>query len=90
MYYLWYNDESGRLLLRRPMDAADRGVKVRLLLDDRLLIGMDRTLVALQSHPNIDPRIFNPWTNRRAGRVVEFIGPPGSVEHAHAQQAADR
>jgi len=73
MYYLWHGDDSGRLLLRRAIDAADRGVKVRIIVDDLLLGGKDRALVALNEHPNIQFRIFNPWTNRQVGRGVEFI-----------------
>jgi len=73
MYYLWYADDSGRLLLKRVIQAANRGVKVRFIVDDLLLIGKDKTLVALHEHPNIQLRIFNPWRNRKAGRGVEFV-----------------
>ncbi len=73
MYYLWYADDSGRLMLERVIRAAERGVKVRLLVDDLLLIGGDKTLVALDQIPTIQLRVFNPWTNRKAGRGVEFI-----------------
>ena len=73
MYYLWYDDVSGLLMLKHVIDAAERGVKVRMIVDDLLLIGNDRTLVALDEHPNIQFRIFNPWTNRQAGRGVEFL-----------------
>ncbi len=74
MYYLWYGDDSGRLLLKRAIQAADRGVKVRFIIDDMLLIGEDKTLVALQAHPNIQLRIFNPWYNRKLGLGLEFVG----------------
>jgi putative cardiolipin synthase len=73
MYYIWYADDSGRLLLDRVLRAANRGVRVRLVVDDLLLIGEDKTLIALNEHPNIQFRIFNPWTNRKAGRAVEFV-----------------
>jgi putative cardiolipin synthase len=73
MYYLWYADDSGRLLLKRVIQAANRGVKVRFIVDDLLLIGKDKTLVALHEHPSIQLRIFNPWRNRKAGRGVEFV-----------------
>ena len=72
--YLWYADHSGRLLLDRAIRAADRGVKVRLIVDDLLTIGLDQVLVELQRHPNIEFRIFNPWESRgtiqRAGEMV--------------------
>jgi putative cardiolipin synthase len=74
MYYLWYGDDSGSLLLRRVIQAADRGVKVRFIVDDLLLMGKDKTLVALNDHPNIKFRIANPWQNRKAGRGMEFVG----------------
>ncbi|MFV2089339.1 MAG: phospholipase D family protein [Pseudomonadales bacterium] len=73
MYYLWHADDSGRLLLKRVIQAADRGVSVRLLIDDLLLTNDDRVLMALDQHPNIQFRIFNPWKNRKVGRVVEFV-----------------
>jgi putative cardiolipin synthase len=74
MYYLWYGDNTGRLLLKRVILAADRGVNVRIIVDDLLLIGNDKALVALNGHVNIQLRIFNPWKNRKAGRVIEGIG----------------
>jgi len=79
MYYLWYADDSGRLLLKRVVQAANRGVKVRFIVDDLLLIGKDKTLVALHEHPNIQLRIFNPWRNRKAGRGVEFVARFGQL-----------
>jgi putative cardiolipin synthase len=72
--YLWYADHSGRLVLDRAIRAADRGVKVRLLLDDLLTIGLDQTLYELEAHPNIQFRVFNPWGKRglmqRAGEAL--------------------
>lgn len=72
--YLWYPDHSGRLLLDRAIRAAERGVKVRLIVDDLLTIGLDQVLVELQRHPNIEFRVFNPWEDRgviqRAGEMV--------------------
>ena len=74
LYYLWYGDNSGSLLLKRVLMAADRGVRVRLLIDDLLLIGGDKTLVALHQHPNIQLRMFNPRRQRKLGMGVEYIG----------------
>lgn len=72
--YLWYPDHSGSLLLDRAIRAADRGVKVRLIVDDLLTIGLDEALVDIVAHPNIDLRIFNPWRKRgiaaRGGEMV--------------------
>lgn len=74
LYYLWYDDDSGRLLLDRVIRAADNGVRVRLLIDDLLLIGGDKGLVAIDQHPNIQLRLFNPKRQRKAGMVVDFLG----------------
>jgi len=79
-YYLWYGDAAGRLLAKRLLDAADRGVKVRMLVDDLNTLFSDAGTVALRdktaalmdAHPNLELRLFNPWSNREiAGRVGE-------------------
>jgi putative cardiolipin synthase len=57
---------SGTLLFKELCDAAGRGVKVRLLLDDHNTAGLDAMLAALDAHPNIEVRLFNPVTNRAA------------------------
>jgi len=74
LYYLWYGDNSGGLLLKRVLMAADRGVRVRLLVDDLLLIGGDKTLAAIHQHPNIQLRMFNPRKQRNLGMAVEYVG----------------
>ncbi|WP_251976109.1 phospholipase D family protein [Salinicola avicenniae] len=63
-YYIWRDDLTGTLLLDALRDAADRGVRVRLLLDDNGTTGMDDTLVTLDANPNIDVRLFNPFRHR--------------------------
>jgi putative cardiolipin synthase len=73
--YLWYPDVSGRLLLERAILAAQRGVRVRLLIDDLLTAGLDQVLANIQQEPNVELRLFNPWRNRRlTGRVGQMIG----------------
>jgi cardiolipin synthase C len=82
MTFIWWGDEVGDLVLKRVLDAADRGVKVRLIVDDMTTIddGKGFTLrdvsnAAVAAHPNIELRVFNPWGNRGAvGRAVEFVG----------------
>jgi putative cardiolipin synthase len=74
LYYLWYSDDSGLLLLERILRAADRGVSVRLLVDDLLLIGGDKGLVAIDRHPNVQLRLFNPKRQRQAGMAADFVG----------------
>jgi cardiolipin synthase C len=63
-YYMWKHDLTGLLLTNEVLKAADRGVRVRLLLDDLNTYGFDRTHVALDTHPNISVRLFNPSRNR--------------------------
>ncbi len=73
--YLWYPDVSGKLLLERAVLASQRGVKVRLIVDDLLLQGHDKLIANLEAQPNIEFRIFNPWSERssllaRAGQML--------------------
>lgn len=63
-YYIWRDDQTGTLLLRALLDAAERGVRVRLLLDDGGTAGLDRTLAAMARHPRIEVRLFNPFVLR--------------------------
>lgn len=72
MYYYWRNDLTGRLLASEVLAAADRGVRVRLLLDDINALGSDHTYLALDTHPNIEVRLFNP-SRARAGGIQRGI-----------------
>ena len=67
-YYVWRGDLTGRLLAREVLRAADRGVAVRMLLDDVFAIGHERALAALDAHPGIEVRLFNGTRWRRFGR----------------------
>lgn len=70
-YYIWRNDLTGTLILEAIHEAADRGVRVRLLLDDLgVASSLDPTLAALEAHPNIEVRLFNPFVVRNP----KFIG----------------
>ena len=60
-YYLVQNDETGRYLLRTLRDAAERGVRVRVLIDDLYTAGADELLAGLGAHPNVEVRLFNPF-----------------------------
>jgi cardiolipin synthase C len=62
-YYIWRDDVTGHALLDELRQAARRGVRVRLLLDDNGH-SMDATLLALDAHPNIEVRLFNPFSVR--------------------------
>ncbi|MGK7869578.1 phospholipase D family protein [Falsiroseomonas sp. E2-1-a20] len=67
-YYMWRGDVTGRLLACEVLDAADRGVQVRLLLDDAYALGRERVLSALDAHPAIEVRLFNGTRWRLFGR----------------------
>lgn len=73
--FLWELDDSGILLLERLLQAADRGVRVRVLVDDIFNTKPDRTVAALSTHPNLEVRVFNPNPARRttAGSAVRFM-----------------
>ena len=69
-YYIWRNDTTGMLMLRALRAAAERGVRVRLLLDDNNTAGLVTSLAVLDAHPNIEVRLFNPY----AWRHVRTLG----------------
>jgi putative cardiolipin synthase len=77
-YFLLQSDLIGRLFVHQLLKAADRGVRVRLLVDDMELEGRDLGTAALDSHPNMEVRIFNPFS-RKTGRTSQFLTPFGSV-----------
>jgi len=63
-YFIWQNDYSGILLIEKLLQAADRGVRVRALIDDVKLIGLIDRVSALNQHPNIEVKIYNPFSVR--------------------------
>ncbi|MDZ4700583.1 MAG: phospholipase D family protein [Rhodothermales bacterium] len=65
LYYIWRGDQSGLLLFEALWRAAERGVRVRLLLDDGTTEELDPTLAGLDTHPNIEVRIYNPLRWRK-------------------------
>ena len=69
-YYQLENDPTGRLLLRQLRDAARRGVRVRLLVDDLYTTHSDGLLRALSAHPNIEVRLYNPFCCARGGGLL--------------------
>jgi cardiolipin synthase C len=74
MYYIWRTDLAGWLLIDTLVAAADRGVRIRLLLDDVNVQGFDRTFLALSQHPQIEVRLFNPvrYRGHAVRRMVEM------------------
>ena len=73
-YYHIQNDETGRFFLRTLRDAAARGVRVRLLMDDLYTTGEDTLLLGLAAHPNVEVRLFNPFCcARESGQAARFV-----------------
>jgi len=71
-YYIWHGDQVGYLLFEALWQAAERGVRVRLLLDDLNTGGLDPTIAALDAHPNIEVRLYNPLVQRGV-RALNFM-----------------
>ncbi len=78
--YIWASDETGRILMERLVRTADRGVRVRLLIDDMGISASDEGLATLDAHPNIELRIFNPFANRGA-KMLGFVTDMSRVNH---------
>ncbi|MCM2311075.1 MAG: phospholipase D family protein [Steroidobacteraceae bacterium] len=62
--YIWHDDLTGGFLALRLLEAADRGVRVRLLVDDMDARAKNYGFAAMHAHPNIDVRMFNPFSSR--------------------------
>ena len=77
-YYLYHDDLVGKLFTAVLLKAADRGVRVRVLIDDMDMSDRDDDIIAFDHHPNIQVRIFNPF-NRDISRNSQFITGFGSV-----------
>lgn len=80
-YFIWSSDNVGILASEALLRAAERGVKVRVLVDDLLIDAPDKTLLALAKHPNVDIRIYNPkhkvgtpFYKRALNVVTDFRG----------------
>ena len=83
-YYIWHNDQAGQLLLRDLWEAAERGVIVRLLLDDfNNTAKFDQHLLRFASHPNIAVRIINPLMHRKFQALNFVTGLPRINRRMH-------
>ena len=69
-YYIWRTDMTGHLLFKALLRAADRGVRVRILLDDNGIHRLDHQLAEMDAHPNIEVRLYNPFPLRRLKRLA--------------------
>ena len=77
-YYVWDGDTTGRIILDHVLKAADRGVRVRLLVDDPYYKASDPVIAALDAHPDVEIRLFNPLANR-SWSTLDFITDFGRV-----------
>ena len=83
-YYHVHRDQAGRLLLRELRDAAARGVRVRLLVDDFYAAEIDDLLQGLAAHANVQVRLFNPLPLRRGSPLLRLTLSSGDFElHNH-------
>lgn len=85
-YFIWQNDASGIFVIEKLLQAADRGVRIRALIDDIQLKGLVSKLNVLDEHPNIEIRIFNPFSMRihfplELFRVAEFAIDGNRLNH---------
>jgi putative cardiolipin synthase len=85
-YYLWKGDAAGDLLGRRLIQAADRGVRVRLLIDDFLITSDGSDAAGIAEHPMMSIRFYNPWVNRGnrvVARAFEWLSRPDLNSRMH-------
>lgn len=90
-YYIWRKDDTGRLLMSALLDAADRGVRVRVLLDGWEPSWTDTEIAALSTHDNLEVRLFNPTLSRRHS-ILNLLRNPARITHRMHNKAfvADR
>jgi cardiolipin synthase C len=82
-YYQIHDDQTGRYLLRTLRDAAQRGVRVRLLMDDLYTSGADPLLLGLAAHPNVELRLFNPFPGGRTNFASRFAASLHEFSRVH-------
>jgi putative cardiolipin synthase len=71
--FLWHFDQTGAAVLDHVLRAADRGVHVRILVDDTFLVHEDELLLAIADHPKIEYRVFNPFKRRSGGLATRQL-----------------
>src|ERR1700693_5391463 len=72
-YYIIHQDDSARILLQHVRRAADRGVRVRVLVDDLNTAGEDRRFMHLGAHANVEVRVFNPFPGGRSATWTRLL-----------------
>ena len=71
--FLWSKDRTGLTILRHIYEAADRGVRVRILLDDSFIATHDKAILNIDNHTNIELRIYNPYAHRANSMVIREL-----------------
>lgn len=79
-YYIWEADATGFILMDRLIRAAERGVRIRVLVDDINLAGRDARVAAMNAHPNVEIQVFNPFAHRNS-RLIDFAIDLARVNH---------
>ena len=79
-YYIWHDDLTGRVLHNQLLAAADRGVRVRMLLDDMDTAGKHEELHIIDAHPNIEIRLYNPFAGRDS-RMGDYLADASRINH---------
>lgn len=79
-YFIWEADTSGRILTHSLLQAADRGVRVRILIDDLHTGGKEMGIATLDRHPSIEVRLFNPFAARN-GRTSQLVRAFARLNH---------
>jgi len=82
-YYIVHDGVSTRMLVQELLKAADRGVRVRILLDDTTSDGLDQTIATLAAHPQIQIRVFNPLNLGRSTGVTRTLGRLFNLSQQH-------
>ena len=82
-YYQIHDDRTGRFLLRALRDASERGVRVRLLIDDLYTSGQDPLLLGLDAYPNVEVRLFNPFPAGRQNFLTRFVVNAREFDRVH-------
>ena len=82
-YYQIHDDRTGRYLLRTLRDASERGVRVRLIIDDLYTSGQDPLLIGLDAYPNVEVRLFNPFPAGRKNFLTRFVVNAKEFDRVH-------
>lgn len=79
-YYIWKDDFIGQMILQELLKAANRGVKIRLMIDDQNGTQLDEVLKVLSAHPNFEIKLFNPYKFRKL-RIIDYIFRLQNINH---------